>query len=59
MLSVCFHGSGAVSASHLDVGTLKVLPIFVFAFTCHQNIFSCWNEVGQQPQALHRWSLGG
>lgn len=25
---------------------LKVLPIFVFSFTCHQNIFLVHNEIG-------------
>jgi len=29
----------------LDVGTLKVFSIFIFGFTCHQNIFSACNEL--------------
>ncbi|CAG8575779.1 2755_t:CDS:2 [Paraglomus occultum] len=27
------------------------LPIFVFAFTCHQNVFTIYNEVGDNSQA--------
>jgi len=30
------------------IATLKVLSIFIFGFTCHQNIFSITNEI-QQP----------
>jgi amino acid permease len=29
----------------LDVGTLKIFSIFIFGFTCHQNIFSACNEL--------------
>ncbi|ORY90048.1 transmembrane amino acid transporter protein-domain-containing protein [Lobosporangium transversale] len=28
------------------------LPIFVFAFTCHQNIFSCYNELTDNGQSM-------
>ncbi|KAI9168592.1 hypothetical protein H9P43_007965 [Blastocladiella emersonii ATCC 22665] len=29
----------------------KSLPIFVFAFTCHQNIFAVYNEIGDNSQS--------
>ena len=29
----------------VDFNTLKNLPIFVFGFTCHQNIFAVNNEL--------------
>jgi len=29
----------------LDMGTCKILAIFIFGFTCHQNIFSACNEL--------------
>ena len=35
------HGAGVVA----DFRTLKNLPIFVFGFTCHQNIFAVNNEL--------------
>ena len=34
-----------VSALNLGINSLKVFPIFVFAFTCQQNIFSIVNEL--------------
>ncbi|KAJ3117881.1 hypothetical protein HDU96_005014 [Phlyctochytrium bullatum] len=36
----------------LDEAFLKILPIFVFAFTCHQNIFAVHNEL--QENTVHR-----
>jgi amino acid permease len=36
-----------MEAARLDLSSLKVLPIFIFAFTCHQNIFACWNELSR------------
>lgn len=30
----------------MDLQFLKVLPIFVFGFTCHQNLFPIYNELG-------------
>ncbi|KAJ1339106.1 hypothetical protein BSLG_006244 [Batrachochytrium salamandrivorans] len=33
---------------------LTALPVFVFAFTCHQNIFSIYNElVDNSPKKIH------
>jgi len=32
------------------IGLLRVLPVFVFAFTCHQNIFAVYNELKQNTQ---------
>ncbi|KAI7829824.1 transmembrane amino acid transporter protein-domain-containing protein [Gamsiella multidivaricata] len=31
---------------------LTTLPIFVFAFTCHQNIFSVYNELSDNGQSM-------
>ena len=38
-----------------DVGsTLSALPVFTFAFTCHQNIVSISNELGPGPTTRRR-----
>ncbi|KAI8353321.1 transmembrane amino acid transporter protein-domain-containing protein [Blakeslea trispora] len=34
----------------LDSAALSHLPVFVFAFTCHQNIFSVYNELRDNSQ---------
>lgn len=36
---------GATHVATMHLGTLKVLSIFIFGFTCHQNIFSACNEL--------------
>ncbi|CAN0462834.1 unnamed protein product [Laminaria digitata] len=38
----CFEGSNAVGTVRT---ILQTLPIFVFCFTCHQNIFTICNEI--------------
>jgi amino acid permease len=38
--------------------TLSKLPIFVFAFTCHQNIFPIVNEIQNRTQARLNWVVG-
>ncbi|KAI9217955.1 transmembrane amino acid transporter protein-domain-containing protein [Blastocladiella britannica] len=42
---------GDVALIKLGPGFLKALPIFVFAFTCHQNVFSVYNEIKENSQA--------
>ncbi|KAF9181031.1 hypothetical protein BGZ49_004923 [Haplosporangium sp. Z 27] len=37
---------------HLSSNFLTTLPIFVFAFTCHQNIFSVYNELTDNGQSM-------
>ncbi|KAF9581945.1 hypothetical protein BGW38_000860 [Lunasporangiospora selenospora] len=37
---------------HLTPQFLTTLPIFVFAFTCHQNIFSVYNELTDNGQSM-------
>ncbi|KAG0199505.1 hypothetical protein BGX28_007249 [Mortierella sp. GBA30] len=37
---------------HLSSQFLTTLPIFVFAFTCHQNIFSVYNELTDNGQSM-------
>ena len=39
-----------------DFRTLKNLPIFVFGFTCHQNIFAVNNELGDPTRGAWTWS---
>ncbi|KAJ3303091.1 hypothetical protein HDV03_004170 [Kappamyces sp. JEL0829] len=45
-----------------DSNTLSHLPIFVFAFTCHQNIFSVHNELkdnsSREIDKVVGWSIG-
>ncbi|KAI9209651.1 vacuolar amino acid transporter 5 [Polychytrium aggregatum] len=36
---------GDIRWANLDLSFWKTLPIFVFAFTCHQNIFAVYNEI--------------
>lgn len=36
---------GSHSLARVDVSTLKSISVFIFAFTCHQNIFSACNEL--------------
>ncbi|KAJ1655285.1 hypothetical protein IWQ61_004937 [Dispira simplex] len=38
-------GPGSISMIKLSPSFFTNLPIFVFAFTCHQNIFSVYNEL--------------
>ncbi|KAF9437127.1 hypothetical protein BGZ76_001908 [Entomortierella beljakovae] len=37
---------------HFSSQFLTTLPIFVFAFTCHQNIFSVYNELSDNGQSM-------
>ncbi|GJJ69050.1 hypothetical protein EMPS_01396 [Entomortierella parvispora] len=37
---------------HFSSQLLTTLPIFVFAFTCHQNIFSVYNELTDNGQSM-------
>lgn len=37
---------------HISSKFLTTLPIFVFAFTCHQNIFSVYNELSDNGQSM-------
>jgi amino acid permease len=37
---------------HFSSKFLTTLPIFVFAFTCHQNIFSVYNELSDNGQSM-------
>ncbi|KAI8370122.1 transmembrane amino acid transporter protein-domain-containing protein [Choanephora cucurbitarum] len=39
-----------VELANLDTTVLGHLPVFVFAFTCHQNIFSVYNELRDNSQ---------
>lgn len=39
---------GATENFSTPTKTLSNLPIFVFSFTCHQNIFSIWNELSNR-----------
>jgi amino acid permease len=41
---------GDVEAWTDPIGTLKNLAIFVFSFTCHQNVFSVVNEIKNRTQ---------
>jgi len=43
------HGSTEYFSTPTD--TLSNLPIFVFSFTCHQNIFSIYNELSNRTQS--------
>lgn len=43
-------GAKVVNFGHDFLGFLKVLPVFIFGFTCHQNIFTVVNEVQQATQ---------
>lgn len=46
---------GDKSLAVMNLDTFKVLSIFVFGFTCHQNIFSVVNEIRRPTQ--HRVNL--
>jgi amino acid permease len=35
---------------HFDMNFFSILPVFVFGFTCHQNIFSIFNELQDNSQ---------
>lgn len=39
--------------------TVKYLSIFVFSFTCHQNIFSVFNEIRDRTQARVDFAISG
>ncbi|KAI8910471.1 transmembrane amino acid transporter protein-domain-containing protein [Gorgonomyces haynaldii] len=45
-----------------DTKLVSFLPIFVFAFTCHQNIFSIYNELednsAQRVESVVHYSIG-
>jgi amino acid permease len=42
--------TGNTTAAKVDVHTFQVLSIFVFGFTCQQNIFGVTNEMAQPTQ---------
>ncbi|ORZ35498.1 transmembrane amino acid transporter protein-domain-containing protein [Catenaria anguillulae PL171] len=42
---------GEIEFVRLTPGFFKALPIFVFAFTCHQNIFAVYNEISDNSQS--------
>ncbi|KNE70117.1 hypothetical protein AMAG_15092 [Allomyces macrogynus ATCC 38327] len=42
---------GEIVAVRLSLDFFKTLPIFVFAFTCHQNILAVYNELGDNAQS--------
>ena len=42
---------GSVKLFDVKLSFLKNLPVFVFAFTCHQNIFSVFNELKRNTQS--------
>ena len=58
-LDVC---KGHTNLVQFNKGTLKILSIFIFGFTCHQNIFSACNELKEFtiPRINHviRGSIG-
>jgi amino acid permease len=40
---------------HMDSHFFSFLPIFVFAFTCHQNIFAVYNElIDNSPKEVEK-----
>lgn len=50
--------SGAYAAGHGGVGAIKVLPIFVFSYTCHQNFPLLLNELAAPTDGRVRVTIG-
>ena len=42
---------GPIEAVTTPIATLRALPLFVFSYTCHQNIFSITNELHNPTRA--------
>eukprot|EP01128_Nolandella_sp_AFSM9_P004258 TRINITY_DN1881_c0_g1_i1.p1 TRINITY_DN1881_c0_g1~~TRINITY_DN1881_c0_g1_i1.p1 ORF type:complete len:550 (+),score=85.01 TRINITY_DN1881_c0_g1_i1:116-1651(+) len=50
-------GLGDIVWVKLDLSFFKVLPIFVFSFTCHQNLFSIYNEMQGKLHSVNKSSV--
>ncbi|ORX48822.1 hypothetical protein DM01DRAFT_1338478 [Hesseltinella vesiculosa] len=49
---------GSVELVHFSFKFFRHLPVFVFAFTCHQNIFSVYNELKDNSQKVINKTIG-
>ena len=49
---------GSTVSYSLSLSTLSTLPVFIFAFTCAQNVFTVYNELSDHTQTRTTTTLG-
>ena len=51
--------AGNVYETKTDMDALKVIPIFIFGFTCHQNMFTCVSELKDPTDSRLKQVIAG